>query len=174
MYFLTGLFMGFVWLCLFMVILILYREPKQEPNKNADTAENTEMLLRVQEVATPVQPPTRSNNFKHFSRIEILVLLLTTFFTYFNQTSLETILIPFTEEKFGWNELHNSLLFCFGGIVIIGSYVLIRFLTMKFPDRFVLTTGVVLILSGLTIALISLHVLDSQAPVLAMATNRTG
>lgn len=176
-----GLFMGLVWSCLFFIVLILFKEPKHESKKNttsSDAAEGTELLEQKPENDSGKEvPKKRTNDLMHFARIEIIVLLLTTFFTYFNQTSLETILIPFTEDRFGWNELHNSLLFCFGGVIIIMSYVLIRFLTMRFPDRFVLTTGVILILSGLTISLISLYILNGIAPVASGAligdTNRT-
>jgi hypothetical protein len=88
---------------------------------------------------------------KEFFRVEIFILLAVTFFTYFNQTSLETMVIPFTELMFGWNELHNSILFCIGGCIIILSYVMIRVLTTKFNDRAILLIGLVLILTGLVI-----------------------
>lgn len=172
--------MGLVWSCLFIIVLTLFKEPKNdEPKRNAtasDRVEGTELLEKKPE-DTPMKElastKTGTTDLKHFARIEIVVLLLTTFFTYFNQTSLETILIPFTEDRFGWNELHNSLLFCFGGVIIIMSYVLIRFLTMRFPDRFVLTTGVILILSGLTVSLISLFILNGLEPVVAEGFNVT-
>lgn len=173
--------MGLVWSCLFIIVLTLFKEPKDEPKRNttaSGTVEGTELLEKKPE-DTPTKElasKTETTDLKHFARIEIVVLLLTTFFTYFNQTSLETILIPFTEDRFGWNELHNSLLFCFGGVVIIMSYVLIRFLTMRFPDRFVLTTGVILILCGLTISLVSLYMLNGLEPVAGgflIDTNRT-
>lgn len=91
---------------------------------------------------------------KEFMRIEIFILLVVTFFTYFNQTSLETIVIPFTEVMFGWSELENSILFCVGGCVIITSYVVIRLLTTRarISDRTIMLAGLVIIAVGLTIA----------------------
>ena len=80
--------------------------------------------------------------FKEFLRVEIFILLGVTFFTYFNQTSIETILIPFTEIMFGWTEFENSILFCLGGIVIILSYILIRLLSNKLADRWIMLMGV--------------------------------
>jgi len=96
-------------------------------------------------------------SFKNeFMRVEIVILLLTTFFTYFNQTSLETIVTPFTKFYFNWGELHNSLLFCVGGTIIIFSYVLVRLISKKFNDRVVLLLGTFFILIGLTVGCVTL------------------
>lgn len=89
---------------------------------------------------------------KEFFRIEIFVLLGVTFFTYFNQTSLETIVIPFTEVMFGWSELENSILFCIGGLVIIASYIVIRALSTRLADRSIIFIGLLSIAIGLVIA----------------------
>ncbi len=145
--------MAVVWLLIFLVFIFIYKDP--EPDKNSQI----EKVELIQE--KPQQTgPTIKEQASHFCRIEILVLLATTFFTYFNQTSLETLLIPFTEEYFQWNELHNSILFCVGGICIIGSYVMIRFLTMKFNDRVVLLTGIILILIGLGVGILALFLVE--------------
>ena len=61
-----------------------------------------------------------------------------------------------TEIMFGWNELHNSLLFCIGGTVIIVSYILIRLLSVKFDDRLIILMGIVSICTGLVIACVCL------------------
>lgn len=90
---------------------------------------------------------------KEFVRVEIFILLGVTFLTYFNQTSLETILIPFTGIMFGWSELENSILFCIGGAVIILSYVLIRVLSRnRVSDRLIMAAGLFIIATGLAIA----------------------
>lgn len=91
---------------------------------------------------------------KEFVRVEIFILLVITFFTYFNQTSVETIVIPFTEIMFAWSELENSVLFCIGGAVIIVSYVLIRLLShrLRVSDRCIMLAGLVIIATGLAIA----------------------
>lgn len=156
--------MALLWFLVFLLFTFVYKDPEaiKQPEENTELIQdtpNTPSLLTLGQKAS------------HFIRIEILVLLVTTFFTYFNQTSLETVLIPFTEEYLGWNELHNSILFCVGGVCIISSYILIRFMTMKFADRFVLVTGCVFILIGLGISLICLffirqpEILISEAAV---------
>jgi hypothetical protein len=78
-------------------------------------------------------------------------MLAATFFTYFNQTSLETILIPFTELMFGWTELENSILFCIAGSFIIISFVFIRIISSKLSDKVILLMGLIVIFLGLLI-----------------------
>lgn len=62
------------------------------------------------------------------------------------------MVIPFTEFMFAWNELHNSILFCIGGCIIIISFILIRILSIKLKDRVILLIGLGCIFTGLIIA----------------------
>lgn len=141
-----GLFMCVLWMVCFIVALAFFRDqPAMDitPTPNPGLADPTSLK----------ELKLNSNIYKkEFVRIEIFILLGITFFTYFNQTSVETIVIPFTELMFGWNELQNSILFCVGGVIIILSYVIIRMLTRKLEDRVILLIGVVIILTGLVIA----------------------
>ena len=161
-----GLFMALIWTLILILFIFIYRDfdASQPVGDEQDFIQKPEIK------------ETWQNNCGKFLRIEICVLLATTFFTYFNQTSLETALIPFTEDVFGWNELHNSVLFCVGGCIIILSYVLIRFLTMKFNDRFILLMGVLGILIGLVIGLSCVPFVErNQLSTLnGSATNNTG
>ena len=133
-----GLFMASLWLVCFLVISLLYKDTHNKNNANKQ--------LDAKKI----------NYKKNFFRVEILVLLATTFFTYFNQTSLETILIPFTELMFGWSELENSILFCIAGACIIISYVLIKIMSIKLRDNLILLLGVIIICMGLCIGCASL------------------
>lgn len=173
-----GLFMGIIWSTLFFLIAVFYRQQKLIPEKTldqeekADTSASTELIKKNLE--TDSAELTASEKISHFIRIEIFVLLLTTLFTYFNQTALETILIPFTEEAFGWNEFHNSILFCIGGLVIVIGYVLIRILTTKLGDRCVLLMGIISILIGLLLGIVLLSSLDlTENKHLNQANNST-
>lgn len=77
-----------------------------------------------------------------YVRIEMFVLFLATFITYFNQTALETIVAAFTEKHFKWTVVHTSLLFAFAGLEIILVYVaLVKFLSQHFEDRVLLIFG---------------------------------
>jgi len=150
-----GLFMAIIWSLCFLVILVFYRDRKSEGpkkvRKNEAKEEKTEFLEDKTEDVLQIEKLSFRKKQKEFLRVEIFVLLTVTFFTYFNQTSLETIVTPFTEIMFGWGELENSILFCIGGGIIIISYVLIRILSMKISDRYILLIGVVCIFIGLVI-----------------------
>jgi hypothetical protein len=123
------------------VILIFYTETNEKNRINQNSSSDSLVTKANREIYK-----------KEFFRVEIFILLAITFFTYFNQTSLETMVIPFTELMFGWNELHNSILFCIGGCIIILSYVMIRVLSLKLNDRAILLMGICFILTGLVIA----------------------
>ena len=86
-----------------------------------------------------------------YVRIEMFVLFLATFITYFNQTALETIVAVFTEKHFDWTTVHTSILFAFAGLEIILVYLaLVKFFSKRFEDRILLIGGTV----SLTIACI--------------------
>lgn len=144
-----GLFMASLWTICFVIMSIVYRDFDY---KNKRRSSKTEQELDEQENQEQLHFKDLKTYKSNFFRIEIIVLLCITFFTYFNQTSLETIVIPFTEMMFGWNELQNSILFCIGGIVIILSYVIIRLISIKLNDRYILLIGLISICLGLIVA----------------------
>ena len=79
-----------------------------------------------------------------YVRVEMFVLFLATFITYFNQTALETIVAAFTEKHFKWTSVHTSVLFAFAGLEIIIVYVLlVKVFTKRFQDRILLIFGFV-------------------------------
>ena len=92
---------------------------------------NNQVLEEVSltEINTKSKRVESQRNFKsEFFRIEIIVILSVTFFTYFNQTSLETII----------------------------SYIIVRLLGLKLNDKQMLVIGVVCIGIGVTIGCIVL------------------
>ncbi|CAF1329453.1 unnamed protein product [Rotaria magnacalcarata] len=86
----------------------------------------------------------------------IIVLLITSFIAYFNQTALETTLTPFTNQQFNWHELQVSILFAVAGIEITLVYVLLHFMTKKYPDQSILLFGYILLSIACLIAVIIL------------------
>ena len=77
-----------------------------------------------------------------YIRIEMFVLFLATFITYFNQTALETIVAAFTEKHFHWTTVHTSILFAFAGLEIIVVYLLlVKIFSKRFEDRMLLIFG---------------------------------
>lgn len=82
---------------------------------------------------------SRKTYCDQYLRIEMFVLFLATFITYFNQTALETIVVVFTEKHFKWNTVHTSILFAFAGVEVVIVYlILVFFLSKRFEDRFLL------------------------------------
>ncbi len=144
-----GLFMASLWIICFFIMSIVYRDFNYKKKRRSS---KTEQEIDDQEDQEQLRLKDLKGYKSNFFRIEIIVLLFITFFTYFNQTSLETIVIPFTEMMFGWNELQNSILFCIGGVVIILSYVIIRLISIKLNDRYILLIGLLSICLGLIVA----------------------
>jgi Na+/melibiose symporter-like transporter len=145
-----GLFMSIIWSLCFLIFLALYSSKENSKSTKQSTyeveQENKKSLLSPSIEQQGANKPKRCTNFKmykqEFLRLEIVIILLVTFFTYFNQTSLETIVIPFTESYFAWNELHNSILFCIGGGIIILSYIIVRLISIRWSDKAALFFGI--------------------------------
>lgn len=101
---------------------------------------------------SPPSPPTTespesSNPFKHFSlsreflREEVVVLLAAQFITLFNQTALETMVTPLTQQFFGYGELENSIMYCLCGVEVIAGFFFVRWLSGRVTERVVLAIG---------------------------------
>jgi len=86
----------------------------------------------------------------------ILVLLVTSFIAYFNQTALETTLTPFTNHQFNWHEIEVSLLFAVAGIEIAIVYVALNYISKKVHDQTILLFAYVILSIACLIAVIIL------------------
>lgn len=86
----------------------------------------------------------------------IIILLVTSFIAYFNQTTLETTLTPFTNYQFGWHELEVSILFAVAGVEIAIIYVILHFLSKKFSDQLILFVGYIILSIACLVAVIML------------------
>ncbi|MCI4383349.1 hypothetical protein PGIGA_G00025440 [Pangasianodon gigas] len=102
---------------------------------------------------TPPSPPfeqIHSNPFRHFSaareflREEVVVLLTAQFITLFNQTALETMVTPLTQQYFNFGELENSVMYCMCGVEVIAGFVFVRWISRKVEERVVLSIGLFL------------------------------
>ncbi|XP_017334081.1 major facilitator superfamily domain-containing protein 8 isoform X3 [Ictalurus punctatus] len=102
---------------------------------------------------TPPSPPVEqihSSPFKHFSaareflREEVVVLLTAQFITLFNQTALETMVTPLTQQYFNFGELENSVMYCVCGLEVITGFIFVRWISTKVEERVVLSIGVFL------------------------------
>ncbi|KAB5559025.1 hypothetical protein PHYPO_G00024100 [Pangasianodon hypophthalmus] len=102
---------------------------------------------------TPPSPPfeqIHSNPFRHFSaareflREEVVVLLTAQFITLFNQTALETMVTPLTQQYFNFGELENSVMYCMCGVEVIAGFVFVRWISRRVEERVVLSIGLFL------------------------------
>ncbi|XP_062869422.1 uncharacterized protein mfsd8l1 [Trichomycterus rosablanca] len=72
------------------------------------------------------------------------VLLTAQFITLFNQTALETMVTPLTQQFFHFGELENSVMYCVCGVEVIAGFLFVRWLSRRVEERVVLSVGLVL------------------------------
>jgi len=89
-----------------------------------------------------------SKDMKYHSRTEFLSLGTLTictmnFVRLFNQTTLETIVTPFTQQFYNWGALYNSFFYGSITIIFLGWFILIRIVTTKYgiQERMLLLIG---------------------------------
>lgn len=129
-----GFLMSVIWLLLQFVCGLCFYD-RTTSKSQIKTDQNT----HVEDIKQQLSSKTYR---EQYIRIEMFVLFLATFITYFNQTALETIVAKFTEEQFRWTIVHVSILFAFAGLEIIVVYILlVKCLSKKFEDRILLIFG---------------------------------
>ncbi|CAF0904974.1 unnamed protein product [Adineta ricciae] len=147
MYNSPGLIMALLWIVLmFLTFFFFYDLPLSATDRKSLT--NSMNDYSIQQAFKRL--------FSMCKKPVILVLLITSFIAYFNQTALETTLTPFTNEQFNWHELQVSILFAVAGIEITLVYVVLHYITKKFPDQSILLFGYVLLSIACLIAVIIL------------------
>ncbi|KAL1023359.1 hypothetical protein UPYG_G00039710 [Umbra pygmaea] len=92
-----------------------------------------------------VTSPFRCLNIcREYLREEVVVLLTAQFVTLFNQTALETMVTPMTQQYFNFAELENSIMYCICGVEVIAGFLFVRWLSYRMAERVVLAVGLVL------------------------------
>ncbi|XP_065115467.1 major facilitator superfamily domain-containing protein 8 isoform X2 [Paramisgurnus dabryanus] len=113
----------------------------------------TSVQIRPNNVSPPPTPPPKevtSSPFKNFSasreflREEVVVLLAAQFITLFNQTALETMVTPLTQQYFNFGELENSIMYCLCSVEVIAGFLFVRWLSKRVTERVVLVVGLIL------------------------------
>ncbi|XP_058044723.1 major facilitator superfamily domain-containing protein 8-like isoform X2 [Ahaetulla prasina] len=84
------------------------------------------------------------SSVKEYLREEVVVLLTAQFITLFNQTALETMVTPITQRYLNFGELENSIMYFLCGVEVIAGFFLVRFLSARLSDRFILLLGLVI------------------------------
>ncbi|CAF0940031.1 unnamed protein product [Rotaria sp. Silwood1] len=136
-----GFLMATIWLVLVIVCWFCFYDRRSSTHLTNDSHKHkykkSDHLVRQEEQCVSLK---RYSN--QYIRIEMFVLFLATFITYFNQTALETIVAAFTEKHFYWTTVHTSILFAFAGLEILIVYIsLVKFFSKHFEDRILLIFG---------------------------------
>jgi ceroid-lipofuscinosis MFS transporter 7 len=130
--------MAAVWIVLQIVCWFCFHD--RIPSTTTDSHKHK--YARSDHSLSTKEKPSSEIYRAQYLRIEMFVLFLATFITYFNQTALETIVAAFTERHFHWTTVHTSILFAFAGLEIIVVYVsLVKFFSKHFEDRMLLIFG---------------------------------
>lgn len=79
---------------------------------------------------------------KDLVREEVIVILASQFLMFFNQTALEAIVTPLSEYLMGWKELENSIAYCLIALEAILVFALVRKLSRKLADRWLMVIGI--------------------------------
>ncbi|CAF1237531.1 unnamed protein product [Rotaria magnacalcarata] len=147
-----GFLMATIWLILVVVCWLCYHDRSPVATTITDTSSCNKHVTddSVKEKYAKSDHSIRQEgqcvSFKlycnQYIRVEMFVLFLATFITYFNQTALETIVAAFTEKNFYWTTVHTSILFAFAGLEIIIVYIsLVKIFSKRVEDQVLLIFG---------------------------------
>ena len=91
-----------------------------------DNSETTHFLVRL---------------YEEYVKEEVITVYACSFLVFFMQTTLETMLTPFTKDYFGWSDIENSILYGVCGVEIMLVFLLIGYFSKRVRDRTLLTVG---------------------------------
>nr|XP_046155100.1 uncharacterized protein LOC123995486 [Oncorhynchus gorbuscha] len=81
---------------------------------------------------------------REFLREEVVVLFTAHFVILFNQTALETVVTPLTQQYFNFGELENSIIYCICSVEVITGFLFVHWLCRRTSERVVLAVGLIL------------------------------
>ncbi|XP_068599962.1 major facilitator superfamily domain-containing protein 8 [Brachionichthys hirsutus] len=102
---------------------------------------------------SPLPSPEQSGNWESSDAVEnvgicqeflkesVIVLFVSQFIILFNQTALETMVTPMTQKYFNYGELENSIMYFLCAVVVISSFLFVRWLSQRVSERVVLAIG---------------------------------
>jgi ceroid-lipofuscinosis MFS transporter 7 len=116
-------------------------------NLDVSSSETAPLLSKPLTTVAPTTP--RKMNLKRYSRLvlsellrEHIVVLLAVFtIILFNQTAIETLVVPIGEKFLGWKLKELSIFYMVAGAEIILSFVTVLFLSKKISDRWLIIIG---------------------------------
>uniref|UniRef100_A0A8C8BYZ3 Major facilitator superfamily (MFS) profile domain-containing protein n=1 Tax=Oncorhynchus tshawytscha TaxID=74940 RepID=A0A8C8BYZ3_ONCTS len=137
-----GLFMCFMWTLLQLVVVFMFWDlPPREELVGAGAEETgTEETGTVEEGAVG----GAGAGAEGFLREEVVVLFTAHFVILFNQTALETVVTPLTQQYFNFGELENSIIYCVCSVEVITGFLFVHWLCRRTTERVVLAVGLIL------------------------------
>ncbi|KAI3385271.1 hypothetical protein SNEBB_007408 [Seison nebaliae] len=157
-----GIFMGILWTCMQFIIFLFYHDANHGERLGDEEVEEHEAMISTTEMNIPDNETKFQKKVKaqilynEYLRIEIIILLAATFITYFNQTALETLLVPVTEKLLGWSETENSIAFSLAGVEILIVYAIVRVCSKYLLDRTLMSIGLIAIILSLFVCIVYL------------------
>ncbi|XP_033006648.1 uncharacterized protein LOC117047521 [Lacerta agilis] len=100
--------------------------------------------LADEEASLEKTPAYNFSSMTEYLREEVVVLLTAQFITLFNQTALETMVTPITQQFLNFGELENSIMYFICGVEVIAGFFLVRCLSTRLSDRVLLVLGLVI------------------------------
>ena len=144
-----GLVMAVLWALLLLIFVIFVKSNLTNAMRAPINSEGSS-LLQVNTNWNSASM-TRSGIHPYFSwrtvvstllRHEVILLLALTFVTMFNQTCIETFMVPWAEANLYWDEGYLSVFYIICSIEGLISYLFVSILSQYLGDRWLMVIGV--------------------------------
>lgn len=117
------------------------KESDVESGKIKNETDRESSTSDTQNIQQSTENKPSINWINEYLREEIILLLAIPFVLNFNLLALETIVVPLTIELFGWDVIANSGFFCGTAAISVTVYFIIRFISKKVSDRWIIAFG---------------------------------
>jgi ceroid-lipofuscinosis MFS transporter 7 len=108
----------------------------------------------------------RNRLYNEYIRKEVIAILFGTFCVFVMLTTIDTFVIPFTQEYYGWSEIEISLYFAVAGFGIVLFFMIHSFASKWISDKFFFLIGMIINLIMLLILLSYLLVTKNDTTIL--------
>lgn len=108
-------------------------------DENSCTSGDT--TYHIPSVETHVIRRGWSRYVDEYIREEIVLLLGFQFILFFNQCTLESLVVPLTTRILGWSSIDNSFFFCGASVLAITIFFAVKSLSKRLADRWIIVIG---------------------------------
>lgn len=162
----VGLFLAIAWSILWVAIMFLYDDP---PPEIEDDDNNNELLTSRKGSTKGKHAPGTRKRYRAIQKVGLLhepivVAACSTFSTYVLQSGMETLITPFTDWYFGWDETQNAIMYISVGMTALLGYFSMQFVSKKLDDRQTLLMGCSMCTGVLLMIIIIFPIASFRAP----------